>query len=106
MWGRTQPDRGRRTNGLTEVVVVFWLPRVADLLDVDVGGSGWDPHHSVVPWSRRRGRWKSGETEQTTWESETEEEAGERRTMTAAERSHLDVANSFTMPAPARLGDC
>lgn len=33
---------------LTEVVVVFWLPRVADLLDVNVGGSGWNPHHSVV----------------------------------------------------------
>lgn len=36
------------TSALTEVVVVFWLPGVADLLDVDVGGSGWNPHHGVV----------------------------------------------------------
>lgn len=33
---------------LTEVVVVLWLSRVADLFDINVGGSGWDPHHCVV----------------------------------------------------------
>lgn len=75
---------------LTEVVVVFWLPGVADLLDVDVGGAGWNPHHSVVTWRRRK---TSGES------------AGEPSTMTAAERSHLQAANSFTMPAAKPLGD-
>lgn len=80
---------------LTEVVVVFWLPRVADLLDVDVGGSGWNSHHSVVTWRRRK---KSGKTEQTTGESEPEE-AGKPSAMTAVERSRLHTANSFTMLA-------
>ena len=40
---------------LTEVVVVFRLAGVADLLDVDVGGSGRDADHRVVTWSPDRG---------------------------------------------------
>lgn len=42
-------SRGKRAVGtLTEVVVVFGLSGVADLLDIDVCGSGGDPHHRVV----------------------------------------------------------
>lgn len=38
---------------LTEVVVVFWLSRVTDLFDVNVGGSGWDTHHCIIPWKKQ-----------------------------------------------------
>lgn len=41
-------SRPHRDSTLTEVVVVFGLSGVADLLDVDVCGSGGDPHHRVV----------------------------------------------------------
>lgn len=42
----------RKGSTLTEVVVVFGLSGVADLLDVDVGGSSGDPHHCVITWKK------------------------------------------------------
>ena len=63
--------RGRRRASLTEVVVVLRLARVADLLDVDVGGSGWDADHRVVAWSPRTGGGGTGGEEE-------EEEIGQR----------------------------
>lgn len=42
----------RKGSTLTEVVVIFGLSGVADLLDVDVGGSSGDPHHCVITWKK------------------------------------------------------
>lgn len=46
------PRANQKGSTLTEVVVVFRLSGVADLLDIDVRGSSRDPHHCVITWKR------------------------------------------------------